>query len=303
MGVLEQAEGGQQAPLRERHLVGRSRACALRLRHRRVSGEHAVLSWVDNGWWVRDLNSSNGTWVNGARLGEARVALNAGDALHFGSSACAWVLRADDAPTAFAVEEGPGRTVRAEGGMLELPGDPAPVVVHRLSNGSWVAEGPSGLTLVEDQQKVVVGPATWQVNLPDVLPRTHVEETTHLHDLKLSFEVSRDEEHIYLVATTRQGATLDLGSRAHHALLLNLARVRRADAERVELGPSEHGWVGKSRLARMLGEDDNMVHTYIHRARKQLARAGVPDAVDLIERRLGPGDLRIGVASLAIERA
>lgn len=303
MGVLEQAAGRKQAFLRERHLVGRSRACALRLNHRRVSGEHAVFTWADNGWWVRDLNSSNGTWVNGARLGEARTALSAGDALRFGSSDCAWVLRSDAGPTAFAVEEGSGRTVQAEGGMLELPRDPTPVVIHRLSNGSWVAEGHSGLTLVEDLQRVVAGTTAWQVHLPDVLPRTQVEETIHLHELKLGFRVSRDEEYIHVVATTRQGATLDLGSRAHHALLLNLARVRQAGAERSDLGPSEHGWVGKGRLARMLGEDDNMVHTYIHRARKQLARAGVPDAVDLIERRLGPGDLRIGVALLEIERA
>src|SRR5579863_5128216 len=34
-----------------------------------VSRRHAEVRNVENGWWVRDLDSTNGTYVNGVRLG------------------------------------------------------------------------------------------------------------------------------------------------------------------------------------------------------------------------------------------
>ena len=40
----------------------------------------------------------------------------------------------------------------------------------------------------------------------------------------------------------------------------------------------------------------------IHRARKQLEAAGVANAFDLVERRAGSGQLRIGVSQLDIQR-
>ena len=64
-------------------VVGRERDCDLPLADGTVSRHHAVFVVADEQVTVRDLGSSNGTFVNGSRLrGEAEIA--AGDRLRFG---------------------------------------------------------------------------------------------------------------------------------------------------------------------------------------------------------------------------
>lgn len=48
-------------------LIGRSASCALQLSHKRVSGSHAKLYPDKGGWRICDINSTNGTFVNGKR--------------------------------------------------------------------------------------------------------------------------------------------------------------------------------------------------------------------------------------------
>jgi pSer/pThr/pTyr-binding forkhead associated (FHA) protein len=59
-------------PLDGEVLVGRGEACRLKLKEGHVSRRHAVLSRVANTVWVKDLGSSNGTFVNGERVVGAR---------------------------------------------------------------------------------------------------------------------------------------------------------------------------------------------------------------------------------------
>lgn len=54
-------------------VVGRSPSCDLPLHDPTVSRHHAELSLADGGVWVRDLGSTNGTYVEGERVGEALV--------------------------------------------------------------------------------------------------------------------------------------------------------------------------------------------------------------------------------------
>ncbi|MFV0452538.1 MAG: FHA domain-containing protein, partial [Propioniciclava sp.] len=49
-----------------------------------VSAEHVELQGQRNRWTVRDLDSSNGTWVNGRRVTNAT--LQAGDTLRVGQT-------------------------------------------------------------------------------------------------------------------------------------------------------------------------------------------------------------------------
>src|SRR5262249_34935173 len=74
-------------PLREGEsvCVGRSRDCDLALRSPEASRRHAEIACGPRGWVVRDLDSTNGTYVNGERVGER--ALHPGDRIEIGSDA------------------------------------------------------------------------------------------------------------------------------------------------------------------------------------------------------------------------
>src|SRR5262245_29922903 len=68
-----------------RLLIGRSSTCQLVLADDTVSRRHAELRVEEGRWLLRDLGSSNGTWVNGRRVIEAEV--RPGDLLHLGGAA------------------------------------------------------------------------------------------------------------------------------------------------------------------------------------------------------------------------
>lgn len=64
------------------YLVGRNSGGSLKLRFKTVSGKHASLS-VENGTlYLTDLDSTNGTYVNGNRI-SGKVAINEEDLIHF----------------------------------------------------------------------------------------------------------------------------------------------------------------------------------------------------------------------------
>jgi pSer/pThr/pTyr-binding forkhead associated (FHA) protein len=54
-------------------VVGRHRDCDARLDSPRVSRWHCCLTEVDGEVWVRDLGSTNGTWIDGRRVGCERL--------------------------------------------------------------------------------------------------------------------------------------------------------------------------------------------------------------------------------------
>jgi adenylate cyclase len=60
-------------------LVGRRESCDIVLRFPNVSAHHCQLSLNGGYWYVRDLDSRNGTKVNGGRVEEKR--LDPGDVL------------------------------------------------------------------------------------------------------------------------------------------------------------------------------------------------------------------------------
>ena len=80
-----------------------------------VSRRHAEVRAADTGWWVRDLESTNGTYVNGVRLGPGERQLHTRDIVQFGKVAM----------------------------MVELPEpelavSPRPVVSHVGANGEQI---------------------------------------------------------------------------------------------------------------------------------------------------------------------
>lgn len=64
--------------------IGRGNDCDYAVGNRTVSHHHAELERTDDGWMIRDLESRNGTRVNGWRVTEQR--LRAGDELALGTA-------------------------------------------------------------------------------------------------------------------------------------------------------------------------------------------------------------------------
>ena len=79
-GELIPQGGGDPIPLLKRSLlVGRRESCDIVLRFRNVSAHHCQLVCNGGYWYVRDLESQNGTKVNGVGVTEKR--LDPGDVL------------------------------------------------------------------------------------------------------------------------------------------------------------------------------------------------------------------------------
>jgi len=64
-------------------LIGRDPSCECSLLSEKVSAKHARLSFHNNQWWVEDLNSTNGSFLNNERIDLPTVVV-AGDNLRFG---------------------------------------------------------------------------------------------------------------------------------------------------------------------------------------------------------------------------
>ena len=45
-------------------LIGRAAACEITLQSDMISAQHAALKYRQNQWWLEDMNSTNGTFLN-----------------------------------------------------------------------------------------------------------------------------------------------------------------------------------------------------------------------------------------------
>lgn len=63
--------------------IGRDPASDCTMENSTISGRHARLTYHHGQWWVEDLNSTNGTFLNG-QLVDAPMVLTSGDELRFG---------------------------------------------------------------------------------------------------------------------------------------------------------------------------------------------------------------------------
>lgn len=286
LGIPVEGAEARRVLLPARLLVGRSPSCFLRLSAAEVSSEHALIQWTGGRWTIRDLGSTNGTYVNGRRLEVGVVgALKAGDEIGFGDPDVPHVLASDAPPIPLAVELQARTVVEADHDLLAIPSAESPeVVAYPGDDGRWVKEVDGERQLATDQEVVYVGGAAWCLFLPEPdaeTPLVHAEKT--LVGTRFRFEVSRDEEHVVLTLLHGEQETR-LEPREHHYVLLLLARARARDAE---LPEAERGWLDKEELQRMLRMRPNAMNVAIHRARQQLADAGLLGAAGIVQVRRG----------------
>ena len=312
MAILEDAANQRRVSLGPRTVIGRSGRSDLCVDDRRVSAEHATISWVDDHWEIRDLGSRNGTSVNANAVEpRRRVAIKAGDELCFGSPEHRWILRDDSTPgasaTLVAADGSTAQDKRADGslGLLLIPDDQDPRACVMEDRGDWCLEYQGERRPVLDQEVIEIDDARWVLNLPSLgtqLPATQTDEDAwHIDALSMHFRVSRDEEHVRIQLMGPHQQT-ELPERAFSYLLLTLARRRLEDRQRADLPMSEEGWMGSDDLCSALRIEPEKLNVDVYRARKQLERAGITGSAGLIERRRASGELRIGVSRLEVQR-
>ncbi len=295
---MQRVHGAEVRLLTQRCVLGRSRACTIRLEDPDVSGEHALLRWTGSVWEVQDLHSRNGTFVDRIRLAPGeRTALAGGAVLGFGHLE-SFVLVDAAGPTMFAELIGGGEPVEARGGILALPGPNAPELMVFRGVGCWMVERGGATAEVADGEVLRSDGEVWLLHLPEPLPQTvkAIAGAPELDDLTLRFTVSRDEEYIELVAVSARG-TIDLKARSHHYTLLVLARARLRDQA---LAPELQGWVHQSDLLDLMRVDGSHLHLNIYRLRHQFGEAGIAGAGRIVERRPGTRQIRVGTAKLEI---
>jgi pSer/pThr/pTyr-binding forkhead associated (FHA) protein len=280
-------------------LIGRGGAAGLRLEDNSVSSEHAVLVSRGSSWSVRDLGSSNGTFVAGERLSPGVFReLRLGDELRLGLSARTLQLVDDAAPQPFARRMRDGVEVAATANVLALPTAAQPTLQVMPMGAGWLCSDESGDQPIADGDVIRAHGDEWRVFLPGAEEETlRPENAVRVQQLDLTFLVSADEETVLIEMRTPHAATR-LESRVHNYLLLHLARQRLKDTS---LSLAERGWVERGALARALLMDPEHLNVQLFRIRRSFAEAGVVDAGNLLECRRRPGQIRIGVGSLRIE--
>lgn len=284
-------------------LIGRGSQCALRLTEGYTSSQHAVLRWLGDGWKIWDLDSRNGTWLNGQRL-ESRqpYAVTLGDRLSFGRPDQAWELTSDAAPVVMLVNAASGDQIIVHGTVHGIPSDETPeLTLYQDTVGQWVVEAEDAASrVVRNGDTFEVGPQLWRFCYPDAAARTETcDIQSTVERPSLHFLVSSDEEHVELrVEFTDR--TLSLGNRVQNHLLLTLARARLNDRA-ANVPETSCGWIYKEELVAG-NESSQRIDHDVFRIRQHIAASAPAIAADIIERRPRTRQLRIGLGTLKITR-
>jgi hypothetical protein len=302
---------GHRRILESEHVVGRDGPprCALTIDDARVSGMHAELRWTGSAWQVKDLGSTNGTYLDGKRLQAGATAeVHDHSRIAFGRAECEWELvdAGPPAPMVVPLEGGEVVLLADHTVFLGSPDEPR-ATLYRDAEGTWTLERSDGIPVALAPGQIFEAegrlfrlscPKTlaWTVNAGSREPGAAAQIT----DVHLTFSVSREEEFVNLRASFG-GAQLNLGESVYNFFLLTLARRRLADA--AEGFPDMScGWVDREELARDPTMPPSYINLAVHRLRDQFARTGVIEPSSIVERRTSTRQLRIGTARLTIIR-
>jgi len=75
---------GANFSIRDGYTIGRGDKCQVRLEDPTASRTHACVRYARGAWFIQDLDSANGTWVNGQRVGA--TGLVSGDRIRIGDT-------------------------------------------------------------------------------------------------------------------------------------------------------------------------------------------------------------------------
>lgn len=154
--ILQGSNAGKEVKIPvPKCLIGRDEGCYLRPQAEAISRKHCVIVTSDTEVAVRDLNSRNGTYVNGEKVAEETVLLN-GD-----------VLRVGPLEFELMIEQTAGKIKRPKiEGIKEVVNRTAEVSSHATGDlgdiNSWLEEGDQA-----DRQRKHGDPDTRQFRVDD----------------------------------------------------------------------------------------------------------------------------------------
>jgi len=179
--LLWQTENGQQElTLHQEDVVtiGRGDANIIVLSSARISRNHARIEWQGDGFAVRDMSSSNGTFVNGSRVEYLPIALRNGD-----------LILLERIPMRFE-EITPTRTPQDINSLPTVPKIPLAKAVNKPR--LVVTDGPeAGREIILDEEQLIIGRdgsiATWKIRLKDTtVSRPHAMLEKHMEGYSLT---------------------------------------------------------------------------------------------------------------------
>ncbi len=261
------------------------------------------LKWASSEWLLRDLGSTNGTWVNGELIAKGRdCVVGEGTQIAFGSQRLAWHLADAHPPEPMVVPVGGGDPV-----LHSRRGDRYPFYTkgkcQHFSRFGWCLDARSGRPSDADSARQRLRRARGRLAL--LLPHT-MASTVPLQSVRLlegsglQFEVSSDEESVTLTIDTGR-ELVHLGESNTFYLLLTLARLRLQEQD--QRPPAEVGWVHREQLIRMLRCDPQLLNVWVCRIRSKLVKRGLLGLrLDHSNVATALGRLRIGPATCLIRR-
>ncbi len=296
MGTLEILQTGTEFVLEAHNLLGRSPHCSLILSSEYVSNEHASIDWIDNGWYVRDLGTTNGTFVDGSVVqprGQTKVRVGAVISIGESEECLKLVDPSPPCPMIVSVNDR-GRDVRQmEHGTIVLPSSDNPELsVYEEKDGTWALERDGSKSTIMPGAYFSAYDNTWRLSVPQDKSSTALNRgQLLLENADITFYVSDDEETVELCIRAGH-EEIWMPNRSYHYMLLTLARERMNADE-------DGGWLQRELIERMLKADEYTVNVWIYRTRKQFSSAGFLRPAEVVERRNGA--LRIGGRSFTVK--
>jgi len=302
MARLLNQQTNSEILLHSTHYLGRGEVCHTRVQAPQISQIHALIEWRQGGWVLKDLNSSNGTTLNGRQLRSQQQPLLAGQLIVLGDVLQLVVVDIKP-PQPFAVASD-DRVVEGVNNELYLPQtEDYEAVILPEGGGDWLMTFGEEMRRVRDGDRVRVGGVHWtlalSVGTADTVRMQEIQPRYTLAETRLRFEVSQCETTVRVVACIG-GNEIDLGTSAHNYMLLTLARQRLSD-QAEDITSAERGWWYRDQLADGMRLGLNTLNVQICRARKSLLSHGWSDAQELVQRR-SEGQVRLGVSELEIVR-
>jgi pSer/pThr/pTyr-binding forkhead associated (FHA) protein len=218
--ILKKMPSGPEIALAATLSVGRAKENDLKLVEGSPSRRHALLSVADGAVFVEDLNSMNGTYVNGQRL-TAKTRLQPNDAVRFDTEEYLLLAEqpAEDKTAMRAAAPAPPVEVVAQSGRLKVP-------------AGWVdnrqlAENKTQYMSAEELQKMRQGVVDSAAN-----PAYGVVDTPRLIVLEGAGQFSR----VQLRARTSGKQEWSVGSEGEREILIQRAGVSALHAKIVNEG-------------------------------------------------------------------